>query len=418
MRGRIGFFVFFICITFFYVSWTTATSADEISGRATLKVALFPWIPDAANDGFASLRKRIEAEFEKRNPDIDLVLRLRKGDEGYYNPARIAGWLASETYDIVEIDTIILGDLIGSETIEPWDQQDNESYFRAAVQGGTIKGDDGRTVWWGIPHILCGFFLISSSQGIDDAKTIELLKSEILATGKPLVGNFDSSWDLPSLYLDARIDNGTAYDQLEKAVEPPLQNRTVAAVKTLSNLCALSDDDNPCLDGTYSENSDTPVAQFVEGKAAAFWGYSERLHLTTERLERKARSTASLRVNSLPLGSRAEPLLFVDAFVKRNGCSRDNQCRDAASAFVDFMNSDWALSEVLLSKDAEALGLNPIPRYLLPAAKSAFEIREIDKDPLYKELKPFVQSGYAIPNNADIYEKRHVLTWLLKKSLE
>ena len=188
-------------------------------------------------------------------------------------------------------------------------------------------------------------------------------------------------------------------------------------MKTLSHLCAQSGD-NPCLDGTYSENWDAPVAQFVEGKAAAFWGYSERLHLTTERLETKARSTASLRVNTLPLGSRAEPLLFVDAFVKRNGCSRDNQCRDAASAFVDFMNSDWALSEVLLSKDAEALGLNPIPRYLLPAAKSAFEIREIDKDPLYKELKPFVQSGYAIPNNADIYEKRHVLTWLLKKSLE
>ena len=87
---------------------------------------------------------------------------------------------------------------------------------------------------------------------------------------------------------------------------------------------------------------------------------------------------------TLSLGSRAEPLLFVDAFVKRNGCSRDNQCRDAASAFVDFMNSDWALSEVLLSKDAEALGLNPIPRHLLPAAKSAFENREIDKDHLYK----------------------------------
>jgi len=132
----------------------------------------------------------------------------------------------------------------------------------------------------------------------------------------------------------------------------------------------------------------------------------------------KVASTASLRVNTLPLGSKAEPLLFVDAFVKRKGCGRNNQCRHAASTFVDFMNSDWALSEVLLSKDAEALGLDPIPRYLLPAGKSAFEISEIDKDPLYKELKPFVQSGYAIPNNAEVYEKRHVLAWLLKKRLE
>ena len=138
MKGRIRFLVFFISLLFSYTGWATATNADEVSGRRTLKVALFPWIPDAANDGFASLRKRIEAEFEKRNPDIDLVLRLKKGDESYYNPAKIAGWLASGTYDLVEIDTIILGDLISSETIEPWNQQDNDAYFRAAVQGGTV----------------------------------------------------------------------------------------------------------------------------------------------------------------------------------------------------------------------------------------------------------------------------------------
>ncbi|MEM1181313.1 MAG: hypothetical protein AAGM22_23425 [Acidobacteriota bacterium] len=398
----------------------TATGSD---GRSVLRVALFPWIPDAAGDGFAALRRNLESEFERRHPDVDLEIRLKPWDDSYYSPAKIAGWLAGGEFDLVEIDTVILGDLVEAEVIEPWPPQDASTFFRAAVDGASIVANPGgdRT-WWGVPHLMCGYFLVSQSDRIDGAPSIDEVTSAVREDGRPLLGNFDSSWDLPSLYLDARVDNGFDPADLRRAVEPPLDPATAGAVEKLAALCAR-DGQNPCVDGTYSDAWDGPVEAFVAGDASGYWGYSERLHLTVKSLRENPAAASKvritdLRIATLPLGSEATPLLFTDALVRRRGCGAEGSCRRASVAFAEFMNSDWANRQVLLSGDAASIGEAAVPRYLLPATRAAFDIDAIRDDPTYAELREFADSGRALPNDGELYERRRVLAWLLVERLK
>lgn len=393
------------------------TPRETTPGKSSLRVALFPWIPDAANDGFELLRKRLEEDFEKKNPTIDLTLRLVEYDDSYYQPAKLAGWLASQQYDLVEIDTVILGDLIAAEVIEPWSSQDSSEFLPAAVQASTVTAEDGKVTWWGVPHLLCGYFIVTKSPEIDGATTLAELTDAVKKIGKPVYGNFDSSWDLPSLYLDSRVDNGLDPRDVPAAVKPPLHEASASSIRSFAELCE-NQGKNHCTDGTFSEQWDDPVKMFVAGEASAFWGYSERLHLTVRELQAAKLSVDDVHVNTVPLGEKATPLLFTDSFVRRSGCGKDASCNQAAEAFIRYINSDEALSELLLSRDAEAAGLTPVPRYLLPASRSAFLIKGIKEDRLYNELKGFAEGGFALPNDADIYERRRVLAWLLEQKIK
>lgn len=388
----------------------------EAATRHVLKVALFPWIPDATEDKFVSLKARLEAEFERQNPGIDLVLRLDKWDDSYYNPAKISGWLASGAYDMVEIDTIILGDLVSAEVIEPWPDIDSSKFYEAAKQGSTTASSNGDLVWWGVPHFMCGFFMISNSDSLNSSDSLPQLLAAVEDTNLPVLGNFKSSWDLPVLYLDALIDNQPSPSSLKDAIAPPLDARAASAIQSLADLCSV-DGQNKCLDGTYDEDWDRPINELVQGKAAAFWGYSERLHFTVKELRKAGISVDGLGINTIPLGVEAIPLLFTDAFVRRVGCADDYACSESSLAFVEFINGDWALEEVLLSRDAATAGIDAVPRYLLPAAKSAFDIKAVHADRHFQKLKQFAEIGIGVPSSGEMYERRRLLNWLLMEKL-
>ncbi|MEM9290982.1 MAG: hypothetical protein AAGD01_04815 [Acidobacteriota bacterium] len=388
----------------------------------TLRVALFPWIPDAAEDEFASLRSSLEKEFERRHPEIDLELRLKLYDDSYYSPAKVAAWLASGDYDLVEIDTVILGDLLEADVLAPWPTQNAGDFFPAAASAATVteKGEEGqedKVTWWGVPHLLCGFFLVTHSESIDEASTIDELIAAVEATGQPVYGNFDSSWDLPSLYLDSRVDHDFDPDDLDEAIRPPLDEATATSVDRFADLCQVGDK-NPCVDGTFSNDFDGPVQRFVDGETAGYWGYSERLHLTSKLLIEQGKSPYDLFIGSIALGPQRTPTLFTDALVRSTGCADDAGCDHASRLFAEFINSDWAIQEVLLSGDAKAIGKPAPPRYLLPATRSAYSLEGIANDPYYQELFPFAMSGVALPNEGEMVERRRVIQWLLLQRIQ
>ncbi|WP_437791552.1 hypothetical protein [Sorangium sp. So ce693] len=395
-----------------------ASSADSSGkpGRTKLSVALVPWIPDAAGDAFASLRTMIEDGFESQHAAIDLDLRLVKSDDSYHNPVRLAGWLASGRYDLVEIDTMVLGDLIDADVLEPWPSVPERDYLAAARSGSTEIDGSGKPAWWGVPHLTCGFFLVTRSEKLDAASSIIGLVKAARESGKPLLGNFASSWDLPALYLDARVDNGldaTNPAALSNALKPPLEAASTAALKQLAELCRKGDN-NPCIDGTYDETQEGPVDEFVKGSAIGYWGFSERLHRTVALMKAQGMPVAGLRVSTIPLGTSATPLLFTDAFVRRKGCSGDPACNAAAAAWAEFITRDDVVRDLLLSRDA---GPAAVPRYLLPATSSAFQAEPIARDALYAELRPLAQSGRSFPSHASMYERRGVLVHLLETQL-
>ncbi|HZH78527.1 MAG TPA: hypothetical protein VEY88_21040, partial [Archangium sp.] len=64
--------------------------------KTTLRVPLYPFIPDAAGDQFKAMNARIEQEFEAAHPDIDLVLNPSCFKDDFYEPAQLASSLKGE----------------------------------------------------------------------------------------------------------------------------------------------------------------------------------------------------------------------------------------------------------------------------------------------------------------------------------
>ena len=95
----------------------------ERPAPATLRVALFPYIPDSGGDKYSSLLRSIKAGFEKQYPTIELVLRPLDQSDDFYDFDTLSRWLTSkdqEAYDLVEVDTVILGDLVTAGLISAW----------------------------------------------------------------------------------------------------------------------------------------------------------------------------------------------------------------------------------------------------------------------------------------------------------
>lgn len=60
---------------------------------------------------------------------------------------------------------------------------------------------------------------------------------------------------------------------------------------------------NPCLDGTFGDDNDRSAKQFAEGKANAFFGYSERLTF----IMRQGTGGARVEVPPVLLGEGKRP---------------------------------------------------------------------------------------------------------------
>ena len=249
---------------------------DGVEARTTLRVAMFPYLPAlGANGEFA---KRIEQEFEGLHPDVDLELLVDPSID-YYDPFVVAGWLRSkssdgkrkEPFDLVEIDTVLLGTLVDMEAIAEWPHGDTD-LVRAGYEASRL---DGRQ--YGVPHWLCGHFIITEDEAIARADTIDKLVVALEAAKTPrpnLVGNLLGSWNTAALYIDAWADSRSNPDPLE-AIRLPLDADVVACLVTFASQ-GMDAGANPCIDGTFNnwEDPDLAPTRFGKGKADALFGYS------------------------------------------------------------------------------------------------------------------------------------------------
>jgi thiamine pyridinylase len=350
-----------------------------------LRVALFPYLPDAQYDHFKSLNDSLVARFERAHPEVQLILRP-KDSANFYDPGQLNRWLTSDSgYDIVEADAEILGDLVAAKAIRPWPSgKDTMDWHPAARRAVRIDG-----VQYGIPHWLCAFILFSRDRGITRAQTAAELVHNLdgLANGpRPrLAGDLNGKWQLSSIYLDSWLET-YGPSQFDKAVAPPLDSTVVQQVVQLARECRVGTS-NPCLTTWH----DTDLAQFAfgRGETAALVDYSEALWRVIT-LDTAARHSMSLEV--APLGAGRRPALFVDVFVRRSECS--GPCEQAAESFVRFMDTPETQSFIIMSED----GRRGVPRYLLPATLSAYETPSVRGDAFYRTLSSEIRDGYSFPN--------------------
>ncbi|NTX41602.1 extracellular solute-binding protein [Myxococcus sp. CA033] len=369
-----------------------------------LKAVLFPYIPDAAGDGFASLKQRLEADFERANSDIDLdivfdsQLDLYDLDEGgALNQLLGQGTGAAQ---VVEVDTLILGSLASKGWIQPVPVQPGVSH-PAAEEAVRISGED-----YGVPTYLCTYVVYSRSPQLqtatDGASLVQIL-GDVSPGKRPLAVNFDGSWTLPSSYLDAWADThpGAA---LASAITLPLDSPSVASFKTVVDSCALEQGVNPCLDGTYDSNTVAEEA-FATEQANGFMGYTERLFFI-----RQARPSQPLpQVISVPLGTGSAPAVFVDALVLNANCT--GTCAQDAHAFTEFMSDPEVRRLIAFSEDAPA---GTSPRYLLQANRAFYQQEPARSDPMYQKFEPLLTGARPYPNQGFPENRKALQTALLE----
>lgn len=79
-----------------------------------IRVLIYPYIPDLNRDGLKQLRNYIKIEFEAQFPNVKVQV---DGDPNTTDPYlldNLKAYLgtASDAYDLVEVDTIMLGEMV------------------------------------------------------------------------------------------------------------------------------------------------------------------------------------------------------------------------------------------------------------------------------------------------------------------
>jgi len=386
------------------LSLTAAHSASHGSGGTTLRVALFPWIPDLDRDKFSNLTHRLELDFESQYPQVDLVLTIDQDEADPYQKDEVLKMglgLGGGTpkYDVVEIDTVLLRDFVEAGAIRRWPAGDgsavNFSDWHPAAKEAVIVGNDV----FGIPHLLCGFFIMSTQPDIARARSAKSLIRALHRADterQNLAGDMYGSWTTLSLYLDAWADKYGGGRIWQAPFAPP-DGSVVNTLRKVSEECA-SGASNGCLEDKY-DLPDTLAQEFAAGKFDAVMGYSELL-ASRYLADRGSVKRDDLSIGTAPLGEGSSPLLFVDALVMRKGC--EGPCVDDAVSFAKYINDPKTQELLMFGRDSDT----GIARYLIPATISAQQLPSVKADRLYRQIISDIESARAFPNGHLDYQRR------------
>lgn len=121
----------------------------DMEVKLELKVNLYPYLPDLEDDKLRGLAEYVKREFESSNPDISLSVCI-DGSWDQYNPKEVAKRLSSEPYDITELDTVILGEVVDEGVAQELDLSKfgRESFLPIPLVAMSYKGAD-----YGVPSL-------------------------------------------------------------------------------------------------------------------------------------------------------------------------------------------------------------------------------------------------------------------------
>jgi len=381
-------------INFFFFLAVIASSVSH-GAPTKLRVALFPYLPSGDDVSNEALRARLEREFETANPDIDVEIRkFDPVNDDFYDPLWLAGLLrAGDGVDLLEIDTVLLGSLLDLEAIAPWDADLVKSDWQPiAAEACRIRGQI-----FGVPHWMCGHFIMTPYEAVAKAETADELVQNLERAKegtRNLAGNLLGSWNTAALYIDSWADSRSDAD-LSAALTVPLDPNVLRQFVRVAQQGAFNGT-NPCIDKTYDDNPNLAAEEFGRGEADALLGWSERLHYAV----RAGADSKKLFVSSACLGDGNDPLWFVDAIVLRNDGGDEQPVRDArrraAKKFVTYLNAPSTFEWI---HSAEDLGNERAPRYLIPATKSAYRTGQIGQDPVMMQIQPLLGRGTFFPRH-------------------
>jgi thiamine pyridinylase len=245
--------VLFLPLAFVALACATTESARTL-GVEPLRVALFGWIPNAADDNFAALEAHIENAYAKRaGRAVDVEFRF---DE-FYDPVGL--YKLFDSYDVVEMDAVMLGLAVDEGFLHTWPKVPKRNWHPAAIHASTVEGTE-----YGIPHWLCSFFVFTRSDAVARETSLDGLVSSVAAldTAEPdISGVLDGSWDSTTMYLSGWLDQGNV--SMDDALSKPPDPDVLRGFSKLGAGC-VAGGESPCTNYAYSSAACLETGLFDE----------------------------------------------------------------------------------------------------------------------------------------------------------
>ena len=250
-----------VCATMLLIMTTPLLQA-----KRELRVAIYSWIPDLADDKLLTLKEWIEATFEAENSEIDLEILTAIGFD-IYDIDGLKSHLINDPSapHVVEIDTILLGEIVDEGLIAEINPQTYDLNIPEAYLPFTLEVVQYNGSYYAVPTFICANYLmgvnVSQTCPIQNGETAYSDLNNVLNQCKQnlifpprtmtLTGNCKGSWQLPSICVDAYIDHhghNTVYEAINSDIAA--QTDVISDMKSFIEYCQIQDG-NKCFSGTF-----------------------------------------------------------------------------------------------------------------------------------------------------------------------
>jgi hypothetical protein len=373
-----------------YVTPSGPNQTLVLNGQQTrvLNVELYPYLPTLPTDDFENLVSYVVQTYQSQNPQVLLNAVLNINDVNIYSFTTLPTLLGAQGFDVMELDMLYLGFLVSSGLINPA-QITGEQPLSVAISGATYQGQ-----LWGIPSWLCMDFVYSASSVLSQQATLTQLLQFLstMPSGRPeLVGDFNGSWRLPSIYINAYVQGHGGYSSIDQAMNMPPDTGTISNLVALTNTCA-DGTTNICTNNTvHGMPNGGAEQQFATGEASNDMGFSEQSFFIN-----LYNGPAPLYAIATPWGQTPQPLLFEDAFVtNKSTCAPSTSCAGDASNFTDMMTSISMKNYIVQSMDLPA---GTPWRTLLVANETFWNQQIVQTNPMYQQYQAVLATAQPFPN--------------------
>ena len=394
-----------------------------------LRVSIFPYIPDLARDKLDGLKRYIVSEFKKCS---GATIEVESSADPYDLKTMTSLHLGTgeKAYDAMEVDTILLGELVKAERLQPLDGHFTvtEKDYAASAVHSVNYSPRFKNKLYGIPTLQCANFLMELADTervpqtplLQDWTSFEQLKEALDKAEEDschklfMAGDFRGSWGLPMFYLDAYVDEHGEESVYEGIDAPVDDKKLIADLKHFTDYGVLPSGKNPDTDGTFHADHDRLIDEVTDSNHILMYAYSENLGEALQRSAEKKKRKKALNIVSPPLDKSNFLLTYTDAMVVNKAKFADTQRAELIVKFVEFYTSLKFRSNFAFGRDLPTSVT--YPRYVLPARKDFFTEPEAADNEYYRKFHNALQHSVAAPNH-DIYYKRKALQAQLQKAL-
>lgn len=369
----------------------TPTSPDGqifLNGQQTrvLNAALYPYLPTIPGGQFEALVAHAINTYQAANPEVLLAAQLN-AETDIYSFTNLPVLLGSNGLDVVEMDVTYLGFVVSQNLINPVTSLPNTP-LPVAQTAATVNGQ-----LWAVPSWLCNNFIYAGDSNLQSVTTLSALLNFLTSHTSPpeLVASYNGSWTLPSMYINAYVQQ-YGLSSLPQAMQMPPDSIVIANLIQLTDTCDDAGTNN-CTNNTYhNEANGTTEQVFATGNAGSDMGFSEQSFFINYY-----GPVSPLYAVSAPWGPTLQPLMYADAFVSNSStCAPGSQCAADATAFTTLMTALPMKNYIVESQD---LAAGSPWRTLLVSTQAFYSQPQIQANPMYQQYVQAFPTAAAYPND-------------------